>query len=73
MKLALTLKEECILRVFKNSLIGKVFGPKQEEVTTGLRKLHDAELSNLYKSSSINKNKIAWHAEHMENRNVHMI
>jgi hypothetical protein len=30
-----------------------MYGPKRDEVTGGLRKLHDEELHNLYSSPSI--------------------
>jgi hypothetical protein len=35
--------------VFENSVLWKIFGPKREEVTTNLKKLHNAEL-HLYSS-----------------------
>jgi hypothetical protein len=43
------------MRIFENSMMGKMHGPKREKVITGLRKLHDAELSDLQKSPSINR------------------
>jgi hypothetical protein len=29
----LTLREECRLRVFENRVLGRIFGPKRDEVT----------------------------------------
>ena len=36
---SLTLREERILRVFKNRLLRRVFGPKRDEVTMGMEKI----------------------------------
>jgi hypothetical protein len=44
----LTLREECRLRVFKNRVLRKIFGPKRDEVTGEWRKLYNEELNNLY-------------------------
>ena len=44
----LTLREERRLRVFENRMLRRVFGPKRDEVTGEWRKLHNAELSDLY-------------------------
>jgi hypothetical protein len=41
------------LRINKQSLLKKIFGPKREEVTGDWRKLHDEEPHGLYSSSSI--------------------
>jgi hypothetical protein len=46
--LSLTLREEHRLRVFKNRMLGRIFGPKRDEVTGGWRKLHNEELRGLY-------------------------
>jgi hypothetical protein len=35
------------LRVFENRVLGKVFGPKRDEVTGEWRKLHNEELNDL--------------------------
>jgi hypothetical protein len=40
-KLGLMLKEEDTLRVFGNRVLGRIFGPKRDEVTKGWRKLHE--------------------------------
>jgi hypothetical protein len=50
---SLTLREEHILRVFENRMLRRIFGPKTDEVTEGLRKLHNEELCNLYSLLSI--------------------
>jgi hypothetical protein len=39
--------------VFENRVLGRIFGPKRDEVTGGWRKLYNKELHNLYSSQSI--------------------
>jgi hypothetical protein len=39
--------------VFENRVLRRIFGPKRDEVTGGLRKLHYEEPRNLYSSPSI--------------------
>jgi hypothetical protein len=41
--------------VFENRVLRRIFGPKTDEVTEGLRKLHNEDLHNLYASPSIIK------------------
>ena len=41
------------LRVFENRVLGRVFGPKRDEVTGEWRKLHKEELSDLYSLPNI--------------------
>jgi hypothetical protein len=36
-----------------NRVLGRIFGPKRDEVTEGWRKLHTEELHNLYSSPNI--------------------
>jgi hypothetical protein len=48
-----TLREEHRLRVFENSLLRRISGPKSDEVTRGWRKLHNEELHNLNSSPRI--------------------
>jgi hypothetical protein len=49
----MTLREEQRLRVFENKVLRRIFGRKRDEVTGGLRKLHNDELRDLYSSASI--------------------
>jgi hypothetical protein len=49
---SLTLREEHRLRVFKNRVLRRIFGPKRDEVTGEWRKLHNEE-HNLYSSLDI--------------------
>jgi hypothetical protein len=53
MKRGLSLREEHRLRVFKNRVLRRIFGPKRDEVMGEWRKLHSEELHNLYSSSDI--------------------
>ena len=48
-KHALTLKEECRLRVFENRILRRIFGPKRDENGEG-RRLHNEELHSLHHS-----------------------
>jgi hypothetical protein len=41
------------VRVFENRVLGKIFGPRTEEVTGDWRELQNEELHNLYSSSNI--------------------
>jgi hypothetical protein len=50
---SLTVREEHRLRVFENRVLRRIFGLKRNEVTGGLRKLHNEELYNVYSSPSI--------------------
>jgi len=45
--------EERRLRVFENTMLRRIFGPKRDEVIEEWRKLHNEELNDLYCSSSI--------------------
>jgi hypothetical protein len=47
------LREERRLRVFKNRVLRRIFGPKIDEVTGERRKLHHDELNDLYSSPNI--------------------
>jgi len=50
---SLTLREERRLRVFENRVLGRIFGPKRDEVSGEWRKLHNEELNDLYCSPNI--------------------
>jgi hypothetical protein len=39
--------------VYENRMLRRIFGPKGDEVTGGLRKLHNEELHNLFFSPGI--------------------
>jgi hypothetical protein len=41
------------IKTFKLCKLGRIFGPKRDEVTGGWRKLHNEELDGLYSSPSI--------------------
>jgi hypothetical protein len=51
--MSLSIGEEHILRLFENKVLMRLFEPKRDEVTGGLRKLHKEELRDLYSSPSI--------------------
>jgi hypothetical protein len=42
---SLTLREECGLSVFENRVLRRIFGPKSDNVTGKLTKLHNEELN----------------------------
>jgi len=41
------------LRVFKNRVLRRIFGPRRDEVTGEWKKLHKEELNDLYCSPNI--------------------
>jgi hypothetical protein len=47
------LREECRLRIFKNRVLRRTFGPKRGEVMREWRRLHHKELYTLYSSPNI--------------------
>jgi len=65
----LTKGEENKFKVFENKVIRKIYGPKKDEETGGLRKLHNDELHALYGSPNINRElkarKIRWAGQDM--------
>jgi len=50
---SLILREERKLKVFKNMVLRRIFGPRRDEVTGGLRRLYNEELNDLYSSPDI--------------------
>jgi hypothetical protein len=50
---SLTLREELKLRVFGNRVLGRIFGPRRDEITGEWRKLHNEELNDLYSPLNI--------------------
>jgi len=48
-----TLREERRLRVFENTVLKRIFGPRRDEVTGEWKKLHNEELNDLYSSPNI--------------------
>jgi len=61
---SLIVREERRLRVFKNGVLRRIFGPKRDEVTRECRKLHNEELNDLYCSPIfprlIKSRRISW-------------
>jgi len=77
---SLTLREERRLRVFENSVLRRIFGPKREEVTGEWRNLHNLERNDLYSSPNIvrviKSRRMRWagHIARMgESRGVYMV
>jgi hypothetical protein len=52
---SLTLRDERRLRVFESRVLGRICGPKRDEVTGEWRKLHNGELNNLYTSPNVGR------------------
>jgi hypothetical protein len=71
---SLIVREECRLRVFKNGVLRRIFGPKRNEVTGEWRRLHNKELYALYSSPNIiqvtKSRRLRWagHVAHMGER-----
>jgi hypothetical protein len=77
---SLKLREKRKLRVFENSVLRRVFGPKRDKVTGKWRKLHNEELNDLYSLPNIvrvvKSRRMRWagHVAHMgEDRGVHRV
>jgi hypothetical protein len=60
--LSFTLREEHRLRVLKNSVLKRIFGPKRGEVTGEWRKFLSEEFYNLYLSPNIISKAVPLHA-----------
>jgi hypothetical protein len=71
---SLTLREKCRLRVFKNRMQRRIFGPKRDEITGEWRRQHEEELYALYSSPDIirmiKSKRLRWagHVTRMGNR-----
>jgi len=71
---SLTLREERRLRVFENRVLRRIYGPKRDEVTKELRRLHNKELNDLSPSPNIfreiNAGRMRWavHVARMRDR-----
>jgi hypothetical protein len=50
---SVTLREEHRLRVLKNRVLRRIFGPKRDGVTGEWRRLHNEDLNDLYSSSKV--------------------
>jgi hypothetical protein len=50
---SLIMREERRMRVFENRMRRRIFGPKWDEVTGELKKLHNEELNDLYSLPNI--------------------
>jgi hypothetical protein len=75
--LSLTLREENRLRVFENRVL-RIFGPRRDEMTGDLRRLHNEELHNLYSSPNIirmiksRRMRWAWRVARTGRRGMHI-
>ena len=49
----LTLRKECRLRVFENTVLRRIFGPTMDKVSGEWGKPHNEELNDLYSSPNI--------------------
>jgi hypothetical protein len=74
---SLTLREEQRRRVFENTVLRRIFGPKRNEATGEWRRLHNEELNDLYTSPNIirviksRRIRLAGHVARMGKRAVH--
>jgi hypothetical protein len=76
----LTLREECMLRIFENRVLRRIYGPRRDEVTEKCRILHNKELYALYSSTNtiwvIKSRRLRWteHVTHMrESRGAYRV
>jgi hypothetical protein len=71
---SLTLREECRLRVFENTVLRRIVGHKRDEVTGEWRRLHNKKLYAVYSSPNIirviKSRRLRWagHVARMEER-----
>ena len=66
--------------MFESTVLGRLFGPKRDEITGYWRKLHNEELNDLYSSPSVvrvSKSRRMREAEHVtrmgKNKGVHRV
>ena len=58
---SLTLREERKLRVFENTVLRRIFGPRKDEVIGEWRRLHNEKINDLYcAGDKIEKNEMGW-------------
>jgi hypothetical protein len=75
---ALILREVHRLRVFEFRVVGRIFGPKRDEVIRDCRKVHNEELHKLFSTPNIigmmKSRRIRWavHVGRMGRRGMHM-
>ena len=52
-RIVIIMREKHRLRMFENRALGRIFGPKRDEVTREWRKLHKEDLTDLYSVPNI--------------------
>ena len=73
-----TMREECRLRVFEDRVLGRIIGPRMDEVKREWRKLHTEKLNDLYSSPNIvgviksRRMRWAWHVACMGGEERHI-
>jgi hypothetical protein len=49
---SLKLRDEGTLQIFENRMLWRIFGPKEDKIMGGWRKLHNEELRHIYPSQN---------------------